>query len=139
MKQNEPISRIMSTELITVHHGDPISKVRQLMQKTGVHHVPVVSGENLVGIISWSDILNLSFGQAFGTDERTVDAVLDHSITLEQAMKKDPVTLPHDANVRHAAEILAEGGFHSLPVVSGTKLIAIVTSTDLIKYLLSQF
>ena len=139
MKQNEPISRIMSTELITVHHGDPISKVRQLMQKTGVHHVPVVSGENLVGIISWSDILNLSFGQAFGTDERTVDAVLDHSITLEQAMKKDPVTLPHDANVRHAAEILAEGGFHSLPVVSGTKLIGIVTSTDLIKYLLSQF
>lgn len=139
MKHNEPISRIMSTELITVHHGDPISKVRQLMQKTGIHHVPVVSGENLVGIISWSDILNLSFGQAFGTDERTVDAVLDHSVTLEQAMKKDPVTLPHDANVRHAAEILADGGFHSLPVVSGTKLVGMVTSTDLIKYLLSQF
>lgn len=139
MKHNEPISRIMSTELITVHHGDPISKVRQLMQKTGIHHVPVVSGENLVGIISWSDILNLSFGQAFGTDERTVDAVLDHSVTLEQAMKKDPVTLPHDANVRHAAEILAYGGFHSLPVVSGTKLVGMVTSTDLIKYLLSQF
>ena len=139
MKQNEPISRIMSTELVTVHHGDPISKVRQLMQKTGVHHIPVVSGENLVGIISWSDILNLSFGKTFGADERAVDAVLDHSITLEQAMKKDPVTLPHDGNVRHAAEILADGGFHSLPVVSGTKLVGIVTSTDLIKYLLSQF
>lgn len=139
MKQNEPISRIMSTELVTVHHGDPISKVRQLMQKTGVHHLPVVSGENLVGIISWSDILNLSFGQAFGTDERAVDAVLDHSITLEDAMKRDPVTLPHDGNVRQAAEILAEGGFHSLPVVSGKKLVGIVTSTDLIKYLLSQF
>jgi CBS domain-containing protein len=49
------------------------------------------------------------------------------------------VTLPHDGNVRQAAEILAEGGFHSLPVVSGGKLVGIVTSTDLIKYLLSQF
>ena len=139
MKHNEPISHIMSTELVTVHHGDPISKVRQLMQKTGVHHIPVVNGENLVGIISWSDILNLSFGNTFGADERAVDAVLDHSITLEQAMKKDPVTLPHNGNVRQAAEILADGGFHSLPVVSGNKLVGIVTSTDLIKYLLSQF
>jgi CBS domain-containing protein len=33
MKQNEPISRIMSTELVTVHHGDPISKVRKLMHE----------------------------------------------------------------------------------------------------------
>ena len=129
----------MSTELVTVHHGDPISKVRSLMQTTGIHHIPVVSGETLVGIISWSDILNLSFGQAFGADERAVDAVLDHSVTLEQAMKKDPVTMPHDGYVRQAAEILAEGDFHSLPVVSGGKLVGIVTSTDLIKYLLSQF
>ncbi len=139
MKQNEPISHIMSTELVTVHHGDPISKVRQLMQKSGVHHIPVVSGDTLAGIISWSDILNLSFGRAFGADDRAVDAVLDHSVTLEQTMKKDPVTLPHDASVRQAAEILAEGGFHSLPVVSGDKLVGMVTSTDLIKYLVSQF
>ena len=134
MKQNESISHIMSTELVTVHHGDPISKVRQLMQKTGVHHIPVVSGDELVGIISWSDILNLSFGQAFGADDRAVDAVLDHSITLEQAMKKDPVTLPHDGYVRQAAQILSDGGFQSLPVVSGKKLVGIVTSTDLIKF-----
>jgi CBS domain-containing protein len=139
MKQNEPISRIMSTELVTVHHGDPISKVRHLMQETGVHHIPVVNGETLVGIVSWSDILNLSFGQAFGADERAVDAVLDHSVTLEQAMKQDPVTLPHDGYVRQAAEILVGGGFHSLPVVSGDKLVGMVTSTDLIKYLLSQY
>lgn len=129
----------MSTQLVTVHHGDPISNVRKLMQSTGVHHIPVVSGENLVGIISWSDILNLSFGQAFGTDERAVDAVLDHSVTLEQVMKKDPVTLSQDGNVRQAAELLAKGDFHSLPIVSGSKLVGMVTSTDLIRYLLAQF
>lgn len=62
-----------------------------------------------------------------------------HSITLEQAMQKDPVTLLHDGFVRHAAEILVDGDFHSLPVVSSGKLVGIVTSTDLIKYQLSQF
>jgi CBS domain-containing protein len=139
MKQNEPISRIMSTSLITVHHGDPISKVRKLMIETGVHHVPVVSGDQLVGLISWSDLLSLSFSQAFQADDRAVDAVLDHSMTLEQVMKKDPVTLPHDGSVRQAAEVLADGQFHSLPVVSGKKLVGMVTSTDLIKYLVAQF
>ncbi|MFN9944690.1 MAG: CBS domain-containing protein, partial [bacterium] len=29
--------------------------------------------------------------------------------------------------------------FHSLPVVNGGKLVGMVTSTDLIKYLLDQF
>ena len=139
MKQNEPISHIMSTQLVTVHHGDPISKVRKKMQESGVHHIPVVSGDQLVGIVSWSDILSLSFSQAFGADERAVDAVLDHSMNLEQIMKKNPVTMPHDGTVRQAAEILATSDFHSLPVVHGGKLVGMVTSTDMIKYLVSQF
>ncbi len=139
MKQNEPITHLMSTVLVTVHHGDPISKVRQLMQDFGVHHVPVVSGEELLGIISWSDLLSLSFSQAFPADERAVDAVLDHSLTLEQVMKKNPRTLSSEGTVRQAAEALASGDFHALPVVSGTKLVGMVTATDLIKYLLAQF
>lgn len=139
MKRNEPVSHIMSTNLITVHHGDPISKVRKLMQETGVHHLPVVSGENLVGIISWSDILRLSFGDAFNADQRAVDATLDHSVKLEDVMKKEPFTIPQEGKIREAAEVLARGDFHSLPVVSGRKLVGMVTSTDLIKYLLEQF
>jgi CBS domain-containing protein len=139
MKHNEPVTRIMRTNLTTVHHGDAISQVRKLMQETGVHHVPVVSGQNLVGIISWSDILRLSFSDAFNTDERAVDATLDHSITLEQVMAREPVTLPETGKIREAAEILARGDFHALPIVSGQKLVGMVTSTDLIKYLCEQF
>jgi predicted transcriptional regulator len=139
MKQNEPVTHIMSTELVTVHHGDPISKVRKIMNETGVHHVPVVSGDELVGLISWSDILRLSFSDAFNTDERAVDAALDHSMTLEQVMAREPVTIADTGKIREAAEILSRGDFHSLPVVSGKKLVGMITSTDLIKYLHEQF
>jgi CBS domain-containing protein len=83
--------------------------------------------------------LNLNFSQAFGTDDRAVDAVLDHSVTLEQVMKTEPVTVPHDGYVRQAAQLLADGDFHALPVVSGKKLVGMVTSTDIIKYLLAQY
>lgn len=138
MKKHEPISKIMSTDLITVHHGDPISKVRQLASEHGVHHIPVVSGDQLVGIISWSDILRVSFGDTFETDQRTVDATLDHTFSIEQVMKKNPVSLQETATVRDAAEILARGEFHAVPVVNGGKLVGIVSTTDLIKYLLDQ-
>ena len=138
MKKHEPISKIMSTDLITVHHGDPISKVRQLASMHGVHHIPVVSGDELVGIISWSDILRVSFGDTFETDQCTVDATLDHTFSIEQVMKKNPVSLQETATVRDAAEILARGEFHAVPVVNGGKLVGIVSTTDLIKYLLDQ-
>jgi CBS domain-containing protein len=138
MKRSEPISKIMSTNLVTVHHGDPVSKVRQLATQHGVHHIPVVSGDQLMGIISWSDMLRVSFGDTFNADQRTVDATLDHTFTIEQLMQKNPVTLADNASVRDAAEILAKGEFHSIPVVHGTKLVGLVTSTDLIKYMLEQ-
>jgi CBS domain-containing membrane protein len=139
MKRNDPISHLMTRHVISVHHGDPISKVRALVREHGVHHIPVVDGDQLVGIITWSDILRISFGDAFGTDEREVDATLDHTLTLEQVMKRTPVTLQETSTVREAAEILARSDFHSLPVVNGNKLVGMVTTTDLIRYLLEQF
>ena len=129
----------MSTHVATVHHGEPVSKVRQLVKERGVHHIPVVNGDQLVGIVSFSDILRVSFGDTFATDERTVDATLDHTLKLEDIMAKDPVCLQESASIREAAEILAQGNFHAIPVVHGKKLVGIVTSTDLIKYLLDQF
>jgi CBS domain-containing protein len=50
-----------------------------------------------------------------------------------------PVTLPEAGKIREAAEVLSRGDFHALPFVSGQKLVAMVTSTDLIKYLCDQF
>ena len=137
MKRNEHVNKIMSIHLVTVHHGDPVSKVRHLMKDQGMHHVPVVSGRKLVGMISFSDILRVSFGDA-STDERSLDATLDHTVTLEQIMTKDVVSLEETATVREAAEILGQGKFHSLPIVRDGDLVGMVTTTDLIRYLSEQ-
>ena len=140
MKRNEPVSKIMSTNVVTVHHGDPVSKVRQLIREHGVHHIPVVSGQKLIGIVTHSDMLRVSFSAAFNTDERAVDATLDHTMNLDDVMQKDPISVKETASIRDAAQLLVQGNIHSLPVVSeGDKLVGMVTSTDLIRYLLEQF
>ncbi len=51
----------------------------------------MVRGDELIGVISWSDILRLSSADALGSDDRAVDATLDHSFTLEQVMSADPI------------------------------------------------
>ena len=66
-----------------------------------------------------------------------MDATLDHTVTLEEVMKKDPVSVSAHGSVRDAAEMLANGEFHAVPVVDGKRLVGIVTSTDLIRYLLA--
>lgn len=128
----------MSTGLITVHLGEPVSKVRKLLREHGIHHVPVVSGHELLGIISASDILRISFGDTFETDERTVDATLDHTMTLEDVMQKNVRTLRKNATIRDAAEVLVKGDFHAVPIVDADDktLVGMVTSTDLIRHLL---
>lgn len=135
MKKNEPIRKLMSTELITIHQGEPLSKARKLMVEAGLHHLPVVSGDQLRGVISWSDLLRVSFGDAFGTDERAVDTTLDHSLKLEEVMSADPITVTSQTSIHQAAEILCKGQFHCLPVVDDGKLVGMVSSSDLLRYL----
>lgn len=135
MRKNEPIRKLMSTSVISIHHGEPVSQARKIMVESGVHHLPVVSGDELKGIISWSDLLRISFGDAFGADERAVDATLDHTFTLELVMSVDVITVTPQTTVHEAAEILCKGDFHCLPVVDDGKLVGMVTSSDLLKYL----
>jgi CBS domain-containing protein len=139
MRKNQSISHVMTANPITVHHGDPISKVRKLFQENHLHHLPVVSGENLVGMISWTDLMRLSYGDAFGEDPRAVDATLDHTHKIEDMMSVNPVTIDLHAGIRDAAQILAGAEFSALPVVDGQKLVGIVTNRDLIRYLLEMF
>lgn len=135
MRKNEPISKVMSTKLITVHEADPVSKVRRVIEEHKIHHVPVVRGENLVGIVSWTDLMRVSFGEFGNQDGKQLDSILDHTYKMVDLMIASPVSLPTTGTVRDAARILSEGDFHALPIVEGSKLVGIVTSTDLLHFL----
>jgi|LakMenE18May11ns_1017448.scaffolds.fasta_scaffold9951813_2 CBS domain-containing protein len=135
MKKNEPINQLVTTSPITVHVNDPVSKVRKIFDEHKVHHVPVISGKKLVGIVSWSDLLRVSFGEFGNQDGKQLDTILDHTYKLTDIMVANPKSISGSATVRDAARILAEANFHALPVVDGENLVGIVTSTDLLKFL----
>lgn len=138
MKRNVSITKIMTTDVQTVHLGQKLSEVRTTMMAGKFHHVPVVSGKKLLGILSATDLLKASY--QVDTDERQVDAVLDHTVSIENLMQKYPVTLRVNQTVRDAVAIFAEGMFHGLPVIDDEEnLVGVVTTTDVIRYMLEQY
>ena len=139
MRKNDPVSHIMTKTIVTLDLSDPVSKARRLFEESGIHHLPVVSGEELVGLLTWTDFLRISFGEFGNQDVRSLDAMLDHTYKIKDVMIANPVTMPASGTVRDAAHILSSQGFHSVPVVDGKKLAGLVTSTDLIRYLVEQY
>ena len=139
MKKNESIKKILSHEVVTVHTGQKLSDVRKLLLENSFHHLPVVSGKKLIGLISASDVLGISV-EGFGSDDRSMDAYLDHQFSIEEIMKTDLRTLTPKSSVADAAETLSEGTFHAAPVIDDAgELVGLVTSTDLIRYLRELF
>ena len=54
-------------------------------------------------------------------------------------MAKKIRSVAPQTSVREVAELLAAKEFHAVPVVEDGNLVGIVTTTDLIKYLLKQY
>lgn len=138
MRQRVPISIIMTSNLVKLNVTDSLTKAENLFKKHKVRHLPVVSGQKLQGILSYTDLLKISLAD-FGDEEGSIDMTVYNMFTLEQVMVKDVTTVQEDDNIKLAAEILAEKDFRALPVMKGNLLVGILTTTDLIKYLLKQY
>lgn len=137
MKKREKVSGLMTTNLITVNLKNSLSEANRIFKEKKIRHLPVVSGDKLVGIISYTDILRISFGNTF--DQADADEGIFEMLSINQIMKHAPVTVSPDDSIKDAAAVLAQREFHALPVVDDDKLVGIITTTDIMKYFVEQF
>ena len=138
MKQRVPVSQIMTKELVVLNPTQSLYDAEKLFNKHSIRHIPVVEGDRVVGVISRSDLLRISYAD-LNENEETVDSVVYDMYTLPQVMTRVPVTVESNTTIKEVAEILSKQSFHSIPVVEQGKLGGIVTTTDLINYLLEQY
>jgi CBS domain-containing membrane protein len=139
MKKREPISTIMTTNVITLNNNDTLETAEKLFKKHKIRHIPVVSGQTIKGMLSYTDLLRISFADAVDEDTDTVDTVVYNMFDIEQVMAKNLVSVSSTTTIKEVAEVLASKEFHALPVIDDNKLVGIVTTTDLIKYLIAQY
>ncbi|EZH75371.1 hypothetical protein ATO12_00925 [Aquimarina atlantica] len=139
MKKRTPVSKIMTSDVITLNHTNGLETAEKLFKENNIRHIPVVSGDAIIGMLSYTDLLRISFADAVEIDEQDVDTVVYEMFTIEQVMAKNLISVNSSTTIKEVAEILSKKEFHALPVVDNDKLVGIVTTTDLINYLLDQF
>ncbi len=120
---NEPLSTIMTRNVITAGPDDKLSVAREIFMKNRVHHLPIVHGTKLIGIVTTYDLFK--FSQKNGDYEKT---------PIKEVMTTHMATLEPEDKVGTAAEIFLENLFHAVPIVKNGDLKGIVTSFDVIKY-----
>lgn len=138
MKKRVPVSVIMTRNLITADISDSLRHVNTLLKDHNIRHLPVVSGKKLVGIISKTDILRLSFGDMFEGQKDADEAVFD-LLKLGQVMVNRPMVVSEDESIQEVARKFTQVDFHAMPVVKGEELAGMISTTDLIRYLLEQY
>lgn len=140
MKKKESIKNIMSDDMVTGNKNDLFSAIKKRMDEHKIHHIPIVEGHKLIGIVSRTDIHKFSHSRAF-VDNGEVDHSLDVAVPVEKLMTRNPIALKDSDTIKHAVQILNKNTFNSIPVIKdeNKELVGIVTSKDILTYLTQQY
>ncbi|WP_242392916.1 CBS domain-containing protein [Anaeromyxobacter oryzisoli] len=128
-----PVTQVMTSRPAIIGPEDALGEAAGVMVQGGFRHLPVVDvDDHLVGMLSERDLR-----ARLGTElERFAEVARDLLDELVQdTMRPDPITIPSDATVRDALEILSDEGVGALPVLDGERLVGIVSYLDLLGYL----
>ncbi|MEO9891246.1 CBS domain-containing protein [Aurantibacter sp.] len=139
MKKRTPISEIMTKKVITLNTTDDLDTAERLFKKNNIRHIPVVSGKEVIGMLSLTDLLRISFADATEDEDESVETIVYNMFTIEQVMAKNLISVSSTTTIKEVAQILSKKEFHAIPVIDNGAISGIVTTTDLINYLIEQF
>ena len=137
MIRKAPVSTIMTHNVVSLKKEDNLEDAEYLFKKYHIRHIPITSGNAIIGMLSKTDLLRI--GLLDGEDHDDLNTLVRTNLSIEHVMTKELICVSSSTPVRIVAEILAKEEFHALPVVDNNRLVGIVTTTDLINYLINQF
>lgn len=129
------VTEIMSQPVVTVTPGTGIKTAAELLVEHGISALPVVdSAGQLVGIVSEADLIPIEarpdprsqatpLGPTAGSTPRSVADV----------MTRDVVVVTTQSEVAEAAKIMLSRDVKRVPVLSGRRVVGIVSRRDLVK------
>jgi len=125
----------MSRPPVIVGPDLPIHEALALFKRERIRRAPVIKGGKLIGIVSEKDLLNASPSPATTLSIWEMNYLLS-KLTVSEVMTKNVITVTEDMPIEDAARIMADSKIGGLPVVKGTRVVGIITETDLFKLFL---
>ena len=116
------VSYYMSRSVITVTPQTEFHLAFDVMRAHRIHHLPVMDGDQVVGIVAERDLLLAAAN--FGTAH----------VPVGEIMRGPVVCVPDSVQLKRAAQLLVENHIGSLPVLNAKKkLVGMITETDIFK------
>jgi CBS domain-containing membrane protein len=59
----------MTKNVVKLNLADDLTKAESLFKKHHIRHIPVVNGNKIIGMLSYTDLLRISFADAVDDDD----------------------------------------------------------------------
>jgi acetoin utilization protein AcuB len=128
------VSDIMTTKVITADMDDTLTKIQKVFEKNRFHHIPVLNGGKVVGIVSDRVLLReiSPFIHAPSANNRDFNTMKRKA---HQVMVRDVKCVAKEASVEEAAEVLLTERINCLLVLSDSGHIdGMVTTKDVLRH-----
>jgi len=128
------VKESMTSPVTSVSSDTSLSEARKIMTAKNIRRLPVVDNDVLVGIVSFTDVLQAKLAKSTTMD------ILDLSqqvLTMQVAdvMSKQVISIEQTATIAEVAAIMLEKKISGVPVTDNGKLVGMITESDLFRLL----
>jgi acetoin utilization protein AcuB len=124
----------METSVVTLKLADNLDLADDLMRLGRIRHMPVVSNDALVGLVSQRDLFRAGISSVLQLRHKAEHEWLQ-KIRVQEVMTTDLTTIGPDRPARDAVEIMLKKRIGCLPVVDGPRLVGLISESDCMRYL----
>lgn len=126
----------MTKNIVTIDENATVNAARKLLRENKYHMLPVTKQEELVGVITYRDIIDKTYADDLNTDSKKYDTHR-REILVKDVMTKDIVTVSKDSTIEEVAGVLLENDVFSAPVINlEGEMTGIITHSDLARALI---
>lgn len=137
-------AEIMTRNVITATPKTEVREIVDMMIKNRISAVPVVEGDRVIGMVSEGDLMRRVENKTDRRDSwwlsalfsarNDVDAyVKSRGRRAEDVMTRDPICISEDTPLYKIAQTLEKNHIKRVPVVTGGKLVGIVSRSNLLQ------
>ncbi len=129
----------MTSRVVTIDPETSLMEVQRVMGVERIRALPVMKEENLIGLITRTDVLSVDPSRLVGyMNQESALKILNRK--AGDFMVSELVTISPEASIVEAAKLMLTYKIHCLPVLSGEKkLIGIITESDLFRMVVQKF